>query len=164
MHRNPVCPPESGFFRIFFRPKPGLFHVDSGNLNFIKICWELAEEIANRHTLHTGVLKLHTCIFLIYFRYLKSYFGNQIWKFMCRYFDKFFKNWQILTKARKFFSLRSTKTIKHQSTTEPNLLSILKVQNILIKMKYLHFSSLIGKKISYLFENPIFLYFGFFSN
>ena len=30
--------PESGFFRIFFRPKPGQFHVDSGNLNFIKIC------------------------------------------------------------------------------------------------------------------------------
>ena len=37
----------------------------------------------------SGVLKLHTCIFLIYFRYLKSYFGNQIWKFMCRYFSKF---------------------------------------------------------------------------
>ena len=36
-----------------------------------------------------GVLKLHTCIFLIYFGVLKLYFGNQIWKFMCRYFSKF---------------------------------------------------------------------------
>ena len=32
--------------------EPGQFHVDSGNLNFIKICWELAEEIANIRT-HT---------------------------------------------------------------------------------------------------------------
>ena len=45
--------PDSGFFRIFFRPKPGQFHVDSGNLNFIKICWELAEEIVNTHYTHT---------------------------------------------------------------------------------------------------------------
>ena len=36
-----------------------------------------------------GVLKLHTCIFLIYFGFLKLYFGNQIWKFMCSYFSKF---------------------------------------------------------------------------
>ena len=25
-------------FRIFYRPKPGQFHVDPGNLNFMKIC------------------------------------------------------------------------------------------------------------------------------
>ena len=39
----------SAGFRIFpdfFRPKPVQFHIDSGNLNFIKICWELTEEIA----------------------------------------------------------------------------------------------------------------------
>ena len=36
--------PESGFFRIFFHPKPGQFHVDSGNLNFMKICLELAAQ------------------------------------------------------------------------------------------------------------------------
>ena len=61
------CRPEVGkrqknrfFFRnpdfsgFFFRPKPGQLHEDSGNLNFIKICWELAEEIANTQTyIHT---------------------------------------------------------------------------------------------------------------
>ena len=36
-----------------------------------------------------GVLKLHTSIFLIYFGVLKLYSGNQIWKFMRRYFSKF---------------------------------------------------------------------------
>ena len=47
---NPWFFPGFRIFPDFFRPKPGQFHVDSGNLNFIEICWELAEEIANRHT------------------------------------------------------------------------------------------------------------------
>ena len=37
----------------------------------------------------TGVLKLRTSTFLCTLRLLKLYFGNQIWKFMCRYSDKF---------------------------------------------------------------------------
>ena len=36
--KNPDFCPDSGFFRIFFHPKPGQFHVDSGKLNFMKIC------------------------------------------------------------------------------------------------------------------------------
>ena len=42
--KNPDFCPDSGFFRIFFHPKPGQFHVDSGNLNFMKICLELATQ------------------------------------------------------------------------------------------------------------------------
>ena len=37
-----------------------------------------------------GFPKLHIYIFLIYFWFFKLYFGNQIWKFMYRYFGIFF--------------------------------------------------------------------------
>ena len=40
-------------FPDFFHPKPRHFLVDSGNQNFLEICWELAEEIANTHTYST---------------------------------------------------------------------------------------------------------------
>ena len=39
-----------------------------------------------------GILKLWTSTFLMYFGVLKLDFGNQIWKFMCRYFGKFSGN------------------------------------------------------------------------
>ena len=54
----------------------------------------------------TGVLKLCTCTFLMYFQVLKLYNWKQIWKFMCRYFDKF--SAKFLAKPIKFCSLRST--------------------------------------------------------
>ena len=38
------------------------FHVDSGKLNFIKIFWELAEKLANRHILHTHNVKIYILI------------------------------------------------------------------------------------------------------
>ena len=41
---------------------------------------------------NTGVLKLCTSTFLCTLRLLKLYFGNQIWKFMCRYFSKFYSD------------------------------------------------------------------------
>ena len=50
--------------------------------------------------------KLCTCTFLMYFQVLKLYFWKQIWKFMCRYFDKF--SAKFLAKPIKFCSLRST--------------------------------------------------------
>ena len=37
-----------------------------------------------------GVLKLWTSTFLMYFGFSNLDFGNQIWKFLCRYFCKFF--------------------------------------------------------------------------
>ena len=40
----------------------------------------------------TGVLKLRTCTFLMYFEFLNLYFGNQIRKFMFIYLDKFSGN------------------------------------------------------------------------
>ena len=51
--------PDSGFSGFFFHSKPGQFHVDSGNLNFIKICWELVEEIAFIHTYTHNVENLY---------------------------------------------------------------------------------------------------------
>ena len=43
----------------------------------------------------TGVLKLCTSTFLMYFQFLVLYFGNQIWKFMYIYFGKFSGNFDI---------------------------------------------------------------------
>ena len=37
-----------------------------------------------------GVLKLWIFPFLMEFEFLNLEFGNQIWKFMCSYFGKFF--------------------------------------------------------------------------
>ena len=37
-----------------------------------------------------GVLKLWTSAFLMYYRLLNLDYGNQIWKFMFRYFGKYF--------------------------------------------------------------------------
>ena len=39
-----------------------------------------------------GVLKLRISPFLMDFEFLNLEFGNQIWKFMCSYFGKFFGN------------------------------------------------------------------------
>ena len=41
--------PETGFFSFNTE-----FHVDSGKWNFIKICEEVKEEIADKHTESTG--------------------------------------------------------------------------------------------------------------
>ena len=50
MTENPGFLPGFRIFPDFFRPKPGQFHIDSGNLNFMKISWELAEEIVYKET------------------------------------------------------------------------------------------------------------------
>ena len=54
---------------------------------------------------NTVIPKLCTCTFLMYFQVLKLYYWKQIWKFMCRYFDKF--SAKFLAKPMKFCSLRS---------------------------------------------------------
>ena len=40
----------------------------------------------------SGVLKLHTSIFLIYFEFLKLYFRNHFWKFILQFLANFLAN------------------------------------------------------------------------
>ena len=58
-------------------------------------CWLIYKKLLHIWKLYyskPGVLKLCTSTFLMYFKFLNLYFGNQIWKSMCRYFGKFSKN------------------------------------------------------------------------
>ena len=51
--KNRIFPDSGRIFPYFFQSKLRKFHVDSRNLNFIKICWELEEEIAFIQTYST---------------------------------------------------------------------------------------------------------------
>ena len=64
-----------------------------------------ADSNIHRKLPNAVIPKLCTCTFLMYFQVLKLYYWKQIWKFMCRYFDKF--SAKFLAKPIKFCSLRS---------------------------------------------------------
>ena len=69
----------------------------------------------------TGFLKLCTSTFLCTLRLLKKlYFGNQIWKFMYRYFGKFSKNFFKSSKFRtlNFYRIKIGLQLKSLGTTE----------------------------------------------
>ena len=50
---------------------------------------KLPLSIIGGHGLGAEVLKLRISTFLMDFGFLNLEFGNQIWKFMCSYYDKF---------------------------------------------------------------------------
>ena len=54
-----------------------------------------SKNLSNLHNVNQGFLNyVHTSTFIMYFKFLNLYFGNQIWKSMRRYFGKFCSNFQ----------------------------------------------------------------------